>query len=235
MNKAPVWYLHPDEPYGFMDVNDYVAQTTTPQGAPTTPLYLRGFHSPSDYLVLRYGKYNPAIRHTDGPVYVHTLEYGDKRYVYYSHFHGYNGFVQMRWTWLQCISRWFRCGTHSADIETVCFELDKGSNRLLRAYYFQHGDGEWIDADQLEYEDGHPVVYVALNSHASYPHAGQYARYKVLMDKCAQGKRLTPLTVGLNDWQKHYVGNLGQDTVQKTPSVRSWAGKYWFDRPPHEQ
>ncbi len=60
-----------------------------------------------------------------------------------------------------------RLNDHQGDLEVVEVFLDTSGNPL-RAVYSQHGAGEnaaWSDVEKL---DTHPVVYVALGSHANY-------------------------------------------------------------------
>lgn len=61
-------------------------------------------------------------------------------------------------------------GYHPGDVEYVII-LEAGSDKL--AYFSAHaGEGRWYRWEECEVEDGALIVYVALNSHANYPHAG---------------------------------------------------------------
>src|SRR4051794_20959532 len=65
-----------------------------------------------------------------------------------------------------------RTGRHAADWETVQYRVDR-SGRLLEAVYAQHSGAERCGAPTVERSSGgHPVVYAAHGSHASYFHAG---------------------------------------------------------------
>jgi hypothetical protein len=64
-----------------------------------------------------------------------------------------------------------RTGRHAADWETVQYRVD-AQGRLLEAVYAQHSGAERCGAPAVELRSGHPVVYAAHGSHASYFHAG---------------------------------------------------------------
>ena len=71
---------------------------------------------------------------------------------------------------------------HEADWEMISIYLYEVDGQLVPewATYASHdfrGDDlrrRWDDADQLDLEDGHPVVYVGAGSHASYFRKGEY-------------------------------------------------------------
>jgi hypothetical protein len=97
----------------------------------------------------------------------------------------------------------FGCiGGHRGDWEhqSVEVEVQRGpagaleAARIVRGHYFGHGWSIAVPAEQLERVDDvgedapdgtHPVVYVAVGKHASYPHAGElhdYAVHRVISD-----------------------------------------------------
>lgn len=65
-------------------------------------------------------------------------------------------------------------GEHNADIEHVTVELNRNSLEPTRYYLSAHGHstGSWYTLDELEYEEGRPVVYVSNGSHALYNKSG---------------------------------------------------------------
>ncbi len=63
-----------------------------------------------------------------------------------------------------------RTGRHAADWELVQYRVDD-DDHLLEAVYAQHSGGERCGAGEVELS-GHPIVYAARGSHASYFHAG---------------------------------------------------------------
>jgi hypothetical protein len=64
-----------------------------------------------------------------------------------------------------------RTGRHEGDWELVQVGLD-ASGRPREVVYAQHRGGERCDWAEVEQRDGHPTVYVARGSHASYLRAG---------------------------------------------------------------
>jgi hypothetical protein len=73
---------------------------------------------------------------------------------------------------------WGNFDRHEGDWERVVVHLDPLTNRATRIGYFQHGcNPEDVPISDVEITDtGHPIVYSAWGSHASYPHAGMTAR-----------------------------------------------------------
>jgi Vacuolar protein sorting-associated protein 62 len=64
-----------------------------------------------------------------------------------------------------------RTGRHTGDWEMVQYRLD-AAGRPTEAVYAQHAGAERGPWRAVELRDGHPVVYVARGSHASYFRAG---------------------------------------------------------------
>jgi hypothetical protein len=64
-----------------------------------------------------------------------------------------------------------RTGRHAGDWELVQYRLDE-RGRPLEAVYSQHAGAERCAWGAVERRGGHPVVYAARGSHASYLHAG---------------------------------------------------------------
>lgn len=62
-------------------------------------------------------------------------------------------------------------GVHESDWERISVLVCKGGDRVSQVTYSQHSWAEQADCDAGEciLEDGNPVSYVALNSHANYP------------------------------------------------------------------
>lgn len=127
---------------------------------------------------------------------------------------------------------------HEGDIEHINIEVDAITHVPSRIFYSAHADPEgfWIDANHpdMEYEEGHPVVFVAHGSHATYPKAGTYVRiYGVANDETNKGLRWTPQIIRL-----YPIGDSRYNT-----STMSWvafagrmgdngplslSGHYWF-------
>jgi len=64
-----------------------------------------------------------------------------------------------------------RTGRHAGDWEMVQYRLD-AAGRPVEAVYAQHSGAERCDWAVVEQRDGHPVVYSARGSHASYLRPG---------------------------------------------------------------
>lgn len=69
-------------------------------------------------------------------------------------------------------------GYHKADLEHCAIYLDSNTLEPIEMYFATHGrfTGLWRDWKTLEMENNRPVVYLAVNSHASYPSEGQWWR-----------------------------------------------------------
>jgi hypothetical protein len=110
-------------------------------------------------------------------------------------------------------------GTHEGDWECVQLRMGPAGDEPDVAVYAQHVNAEkraWSDVEQ---EDGHPVVYVARGSHASYFEAGFHtteAWYDI-----ADGKRKAP----------KLVLEIVEDATH--PWMR-WPGR-WGDTTPRER
>ena len=78
---------------------------------------------------------------------------------------------------------------HEADMEHITVMVKKDLNTIYKVYYAAHdGEGHWYNLQTSNgvrdgyaiTTDGRPIVYSALNSHASYPWAGNWDRGNVL-------------------------------------------------------
>jgi hypothetical protein len=62
---------------------------------------------------------------------------------------------------------------HDGDWEHVTVTVDK--DRVLQTIFFAaHEDGHRFDRSALQWSEGHPVVYIAKGTHASYPSVGEW-------------------------------------------------------------
>lgn len=71
-------------------------------------------------------------------------------------------------------------GYHPHDVEFVRIYTKRGL--LEKVFFSQHSskEGRWLDAKNLEIQNGFLVVYVARNSHACYPNSGTHKRLRGL-------------------------------------------------------
>lgn len=63
-------------------------------------------------------------------------------------------------------------GTHEGDWEHVTIRIDNYSMQLVGAWMSQHGHQPWIDASEIQKEDGKPLFYSSRHGHANYSSAG---------------------------------------------------------------
>ncbi|CAI9769651.1 unnamed protein product [Fraxinus pennsylvanica] len=66
-----------------------------------------------------------------------------------------------------------KIGEHVGDWEHVTLRISNFNGELKAVYFSQHSKGVWVDASELEFENGNkPVAYSSLHGHASYPKPG---------------------------------------------------------------
>ena len=100
-------------------------------------------------------------------------------------------------------------GYHEKDVETVA--ISYASDPSYRYVYMSaHSkEGKWYPLSSCEIEDNCLVVYVALNSHANYPHEVTKCRYCGLAnDHCSsKGKivKLQATRVLVNDFYRKEI------------------------------
>lgn len=119
-------------------------------------------------------------RHGQGvraPVY---YEYHPKEYVTYWFFYAFNDAPSSPSTF----------GDHEGDWERVTVRLN-GRNRATQIAYFQH-DGDpcvlrW-SSRRVQKRGGHPVVFSAKGTHASYPRAGHFPLPGPPEDEASHGR-----------------------------------------------
>jgi hypothetical protein len=85
-------------------------------------------------------------------------------------------------------------GNHQGDWEGLAamVELGEGAaggltHRPVAFYLAAHDGGAWHRPEELEWEDGHPVVYTALGTHATYARAGSFVT-RFLTDVTGRGR-----------------------------------------------
>ncbi|XP_008235570.1 PREDICTED: uncharacterized protein LOC103334389 [Prunus mume] len=66
-----------------------------------------------------------------------------------------------------------KIGEHVGDWEHMTLRVSNFTGELWRVFFSQHSGGTWVDASQLEFENGNKAVgYASLHGHALYPKAG---------------------------------------------------------------
>lgn len=78
-------------------------------------------------------------------------------------------------------------GQHEGDWEHVSLIVDNSTHAIVTAYFAAHShESSWLTAPDYEVHDGHVRVFVAHNTHASYPTVGRKGRMGgVLSDECS--------------------------------------------------
>lgn len=126
----------------------------------------------------------------------------------------------------------FLCGcavpytSHLADIEHVQVHLQSGV--FKRMYFSKHGGGNWVSAEKLSKNDqGRPIVYIGLGSHASYETNGFYGfhcRFGMFVpDKTSEKGIVSESTNVIPiDGALLYRGTYGDGSVSGFPTKSSW-------------
>jgi len=118
------------------------------------------------------------------PVYVKVKERDDIYEILYVVYFTYSGPFSMLG---------LKYGHHDSDLEHVSVRICKKTGKLIGVYYSYHSEGLWKSADEVEMENGHPVVYVAKSSHGFYPHRGTHFRiFGFANDKMNNGRHWMP-------------------------------------------
>ena len=110
----------------------------------------------------------------------------DEKYVYYGRVVRQNGWTVLQYWYFYCYNSW-RSGfhgvnDHESDWENVCIYLYEDEGQLVPewaayASHDFHGDDlrrRWDDLEELDFIEGHPVIYAGAGSHASYFRPGEY-------------------------------------------------------------
>ena len=135
----------------------------------------------------------------------------------------------------------FKClGAHEGDFEHVSLIINATTQQIMHGYFSAHShEALWINVDQMIVIGTHPVVYSALNSHASYPTPGIKTRkttYGIIDDYCSnRGDTWVP-SEGVNMGEKNipmlgwiqFSGTIGSLNGVKAPNCAVFDGS-----PPH--
>jgi len=110
----------------------------------------------------------------------------NEEYTYYGRVVRQNGWTVLQYWYFYCYNSW-RSGfhgvnDHESDWENVCIYLYEDEGQLVPewaayASHDFHGDDlrrRWDDLDELDFVEGHPVIYAGAGSHASYFRPGEY-------------------------------------------------------------
>lgn len=193
---APKVFLHPYDKSHPDSVENYFGtvylknKDGVPLATTVTAATLQQYNDANNYLEFSSGQFpiasndfetgakivpsgKPNVGLCNAPVYVKTFRtsaYIDIKYVFFYPFQMYQTFrigVLSGFSTKKRNFEWSRFGRHEGDWEHVTVRLDTNEKRIQGVFYSQHGDSVWVEQPPIV--DGtHPVVLVALNSHACY-------------------------------------------------------------------
>ena len=185
---APRLYFHPDEKYFGSSVEWYLQRTTLFNGddkiSPASNV--TDF---SQYPTTAYIGYDQdvvdsvGIGNLEGAIcYVNVAKFSDNyidiEYFFFSPFNG-GASVQFNATWKgkSSVVSAGPQGSHEGDWEHITVRVTSAGD-LFGVYYSCHSHGTWYGPQTVPLvEDTHPVVYVALQTHASYAYEGTHTLY----------------------------------------------------------
>lgn len=128
-----------------------------------------------------------------------------------------------------------RIGEHVGDWEHVTLRISNFTGELWRAYFAEHSSGTWVDASQLEFDNGNKfVAYSSLSGHAFYPKAGLYLQGDSdlgigIRNDAAKGK--DSMDTGA-EYQVVAAEYLGTESVVEPPwlnYMREWGPKVAYN------
>lgn len=191
---APIVYMHPDETFmpssfeWYLRKTRYVDANGHDQGPLTPALVEQDSHGENGYLTYPW---NDEIRKGDlgsAVCYAHVISRGDQagydiQYWFFSPFNG-AGIIglaiktgSLQWPGTFSIPP---AGEHEGDWEEIVVRVDR-SGKIQKVYCSQHSGGEWYNQaskpgahDGYTLQNGHPVIYSALNGHPSFPWIGDF-------------------------------------------------------------
>lgn len=189
------------------------------------------------------------------PAYVKAKQIGDKLYLTYVFFYGYNYPYQLKLPIFRIpLPPGQILNAHECDVEHVVqeFTIDENNSVTLNRMFFStHGSAEgiWLDAQdatknynniRISFEGTHPVVFIAKGGHGSYPREGTYVRiFGFANDRTQKDIRWTPKWVRLYEPEEpefdpdiHGWVTLPGEYGKR--GVSSLALKKWFTDPTSE-
>ena len=126
---------------------------------------------------------------------------------------------------------WKDVGGHKYDLEHITIKVNKVDNVLTTCFFSAHDDGEMHPLKNIELQEGHPVVYIAKDSHATYNKSGTHFRiWFAANDKC--GKHITMRQnlhlLGMESWE-NFTGRMSQDGGSLM-CTRRWYNQPWIEQ-----
>jgi len=155
----------------------------------------------------------------------HAIQKECEKYTYYGRVMRQNGWVVLQYWFFYAYNNW-RSGFHGVNdheadwemIQIVLYQQDEWLSPEWVAYASHnfHGDDirrRWDDLEELDVEEGHPVVHVGIGSHACYFRAGEYqAEVTLPLPKWLSAMNQT--------WDKFWGDTLGQGWIRTLKPFR---------------
>jgi hypothetical protein len=231
----PIVYLHPGET--FLPVN-VVTLEDLDLGAEREDFFLKFVEKsllPTMKRPDRYDVIPPALRKFMRFLTLQALiEYlvvPDKEMIYYARQTESSGYVVLQYWFFYMYNSWGAYGIganiHEGDWEMITIFVPRGADEPEYVAYSAHGhrgDEVTMPWEEVPKENGHPIVYVSLGSHANRFQVGIFREVVFFDSTSAEGLHIGPgqhiewgAVVILRDddlplWASDYAGNWGLDT-----------------------
>lgn len=180
--------------------------------------------------ICRRSKFRRRGQPNNPVCYAYVKEYDtnpDHFYITYVFFYCYNSNFK--------ILHLIPVGGHEADIEHFTIEFNKLTRQITRYYFGAHGfeDGGWYFPNEVEFEDGRPVVYVSKISHGCYVKPGIIPRnYYFANDWTRKDIRFDPRVIYIRDEKEkgfdinqswiYYRGRMASNGIWSVSSQQWW-------------
>lgn len=200
---APILYLHPDEPYQPTSMENQLSYLALYKKGSEEPLmknltmedfesFVQSTNDTENYQLkiardtknARAGNVKEARCYTNP----HLVQFKNKTLIQipYLFYYGYNGIPHSKNCVIDCIIKKHQLGVHEGDWEGIVVLLDQNEN-IYGVHYSAHGYGEarfykkegsrsLRKDDGYKLQDGRPMVFSALETHASYNRVGNLTR-----------------------------------------------------------
>lgn len=162
--NSPILYLHPLEEYYPSSIEWFLENSEIHDPNISNPTLENS--SSSSVLQLLEENYLDSYKGNieSLKIYVHFSSFSEYYTVQYWYFFPYNGPMM-------------GMGEHEGDWEHISVNINRNNFKVDSIFYSSHvTEGKWYPPDKLAFESGHPVVYLSINSHASYPYPKRYER-----------------------------------------------------------
>ncbi|KAK7323886.1 hypothetical protein VNO77_27386 [Canavalia gladiata] len=113
-------------------------------------------------------------------------------------------------------------GEHVGDWEHVTLRVSNFNGELWRVYLSQHSKGQWVDACNLEFQNGNrPVLYSSLHGHALFPKPGlvmQGVKGLGVRNDAAKSEAIMDMANGFEIVAAEYLGS----QIREPPWLNYW-------------